>query len=122
MDSHTTLIRLVASGFVALALPFGAGCGGGSSEIPSDAAVTVSGAEVALSTYCANELDQGASVDEYDASRQAVDDLIATYRAHPDDTYDGRTMKQVLSDRANRLDACDRDAARQLDRALSAGT
>jgi hypothetical protein len=97
------------------------GCGG--STLSSEADSRLAEAEQAVATYCLSQAEGGlGNLEEQDAGQHAVDTIIEIYRQSPDADYDGRSVKQVAADVANQLDdGCDREAARKLDRALSAG-
>lgn len=88
----------------------------------------VAQAALDLSEYCVAELRDGlSSEEEYTTRTEALDTLIRVFRSNPEGIYQpggegsARTMRQVLSDEASDLDACDPEGARELDRALEAG-
>lgn len=67
-----------------------AGCGG-STALSADEHLTVSEAKMRVAHLVLDGRDYGPTLD-------AVDDVIALYRAKPDAEYDGRTMGAVLDD------------------------
>ena len=66
-----------------------------------------------------NEQCDGLGWVDDDEERASVDRLIAIYRAKPDATYDGLSMREVLQDVASGLDDSKPGVAAELDRALS---
>ena len=103
-----------------------AGCGGESAQERSQAAKTALDISIARQTIALYVQDRAHErVDDsyveavgYDELLDAVDDLIALYRAQPDLEYDRLTMRQVLQDAASDLDDYEPDLAAELDRAI----
>jgi hypothetical protein len=89
----------------------------------------VAGAELAAAEYALAVLEDKVDRAKYSGAVDAVDEMIALFRAKPDATeeYDaqtgkqtGRTVKQVLSDIGSKLAQADPEMADKVDRALAA--
>ena len=86
-----------------------AGCGG--ATLTGDEELAVSSARVAFSGLVLDGSGYGKSLN-------ALDEMIALYRAKPDAKYDGLTMRQVLQDMASDLAPYRPVMAEEIDRAL----
>jgi hypothetical protein len=91
------------------------GCG---AELTDDERLDVSEAEVALTRHVIELLEDRTGNITRAAAERSIDRLIEIYRAKADADYDGRTVRQVLIDRASELEAYEPLWTAQLDRAV----
>lgn len=110
--------------FVGFCLPIGlvlTGCGWGGAASLSD--VDIAAAIAAPSVYCVQvatgKVTGDAPTADYADVTRGVQELIDLARRSPDYMYNGRTMRQVLSDQATDMRACDNAAADQLELAVT---
>jgi hypothetical protein len=76
----------------------------GQAELTSKESSDVANAELHIINTVIDSSDYAKTLDD-------VDRLIELYRAKPDATYDGRTMRQVVQDAASTLDEYQLDRA-----------
>lgn len=110
--------RVAALVLVSVTLASGCGDSGGKA-LSSEDKLAVASAESAIASFCV-EGEDGERLGEFGPVLQGIDDLTRIYRKDPEAEYDGRTMREVVSDSATRLDDCSPEEARELDRVLEA--